>query len=74
VQRDAAALSEEQGGGTFSSTWRTGKRLTLRHFEKMINKWARLLKYLETSVHQVQRQGISSDHVDGTAGGRREAP
>jgi hypothetical protein len=29
--------------GHFFINERTGKRLTLRHFEKMINKWARLL-------------------------------
>ena len=31
-------------------------------------------EYPETAVHQAQRQGIPSDHVNGTEGGRREAP
>jgi len=32
----------------------------------MIDKWA--AEYPETSVHQAQRQGVSSDHVNGTKG------
>ncbi|MDF1558312.1 MAG: hypothetical protein P1P80_09090 [ANME-2 cluster archaeon] len=48
---------------------RTGKRLTRRHFEKLIDKWTRLLNIQKTSVHQAQRQGVSSDHVNGIAGG-----
>jgi len=28
----------------------------------------------ETAVHQAQRQGIPSDHVNGTEGGRRKTP
>jgi hypothetical protein len=47
---------------------RTGKRLTLRHFEKMIDKWA--AEHPETSVHQAERQGIPSDHINGTEGKR----
>jgi hypothetical protein len=45
---------------------RTGKRLTLRHFEKMIDKWA--AEHPETAVHQALWQGIPSDHVNGTKG------
>jgi hypothetical protein len=55
----------------FNTLKRTGKRLTLLHFEKMIDKWARLLNIQR---HQAERQGIPSDHVNGTEGGRREAP
>jgi integrase len=53
---------------------RTGKRLNLRHFEKMIDKWARLLNIRKTSVHQAQRPGVPSDLVDGSEGCRREVP
>ena len=31
-------------------------------------------EYPEAAIHQAQRQGISSDHINGTEGGRREAP
>jgi hypothetical protein len=44
-QRDAAALCEEKGHIFING--RTGKRLTLRHFEKMIVKWAGLLNILK---------------------------
>jgi hypothetical protein len=37
----AAALCEEKGHIFING--RTGKRLTQRHFEKLIDKWARLL-------------------------------
>jgi hypothetical protein len=60
----AAALCGEQGHISINS--RTGKRLTLRHFEKMIDKWA--AEHPETAVHQAERQGVSSDHVNGTKG------
>jgi hypothetical protein len=45
---------------------RTWKRLTLRHFEKMIDKWA--AEHPETTGHQAERQGVSSEHVNGTKG------
>jgi hypothetical protein len=37
-QRDAQALCGEQEEGAHFHHGRTGKRLTLRHFEKMIDK------------------------------------
>jgi len=38
--------------GHFFINGRTGKRLTLRHFEKMTDRWAQLLNIRKTSVHQ----------------------
>ena len=61
-RRDGAELCGEKGHIFINN--RTGKRLTLRHFEKMIDKWG--AEYPETSVHQAERQGIPSDHVNGT--------
>jgi hypothetical protein len=60
----AAALCGEKGHIFING--RTGKRLTLRHFEKMIDKWA--AEHPEIAVHQAQREGVSSDHVNGTKG------
>jgi len=34
----------------------------------MIDKWAKLLNIRKTTVHQAQRQGVSSDHINGTKG------
>ena len=42
-QRDVQALCGEQEEGAIFINEMTGKRLTLRHFEKMIDKWARML-------------------------------
>ncbi len=42
-QRDAQALCGNRKKGHIFINERTGKRLTLRHFEKMIDKWARML-------------------------------
>jgi hypothetical protein len=53
---------------------RTGKRLTLRHFEKMIDKWAWLLNIQRCQSIKPSGRGVSSDHINGTEGGRREAP
>jgi hypothetical protein len=58
----AAALCGEKGHIFINS--RTGKRLIPQHFEKMIDKWA--AEHPEPAVHQAQRQGIPSDHVNGT--------
>jgi hypothetical protein len=40
----------------------------LQHFEKMVDTWSSLLNIRKTSVHQAQRQGISSNQVNGTEG------
>ena len=53
---------------------RTGKRLTLRHFEKMIDKWARLLNIWKTSVHKLSGREYHLITLMGPKGGRREAP
>jgi len=37
-------------------------------------KMAQAVEYPETAVHQAEWEGVSSDHVNGTEGGRREAP
>gem|GEM_PF-4137167 len=60
----ATALCGENGHIFINQ--RTGKRLTLRHFEKLIDKW--VAEHPDTAVHQTERQGISSDQVNGTNG------
>jgi hypothetical protein len=47
---------ENRKKGHIFMNCRTGKRLTLRHFEKVIDKLARL--HPETALHQTSRQGI----------------
>ncbi|MCJ7623631.1 MAG: hypothetical protein MUO76_09025 [Anaerolineaceae bacterium] len=54
--------------------WNGNTSQMLRHFEKMIDKCARMLNIQKRSVHQTEWQGVPSDHVNGTEGGRREAP
>jgi hypothetical protein len=65
----AAALCEEKGHIFING--RTGKRLTLRHFEKMIDQAA---EHPETSIHQAQRREYHLITLMGPKGGRRRAP
>jgi len=65
----AAALCEEKGHIFINE--RTGKRMTLRHFEKMIDQAA---EHPETSIHQAQRREYHLITLMGPKGGRRRAP
>ncbi|HUV82134.1 MAG TPA: hypothetical protein VMW53_03520 [archaeon] len=52
---------------------RTGKRLTLRHFEKMIDKWARLLNIQKLQSIKPSGREYHLITLMGPKGGRREA-
>jgi hypothetical protein len=52
----------------------TGKRLTLRHFEKMIDKWARLLNIQRRQSIKPSGREYHLITLMGLKGGRREAP
>ena len=53
---------------------RTGKRLTLRHFEKMIDKWARLLNIQRRQSIKPNGREYHLITLMGPKGGRRGAP
>jgi len=53
---------------------RTGKRLTLRHFEKMIDKWARLLNIQRRQSIKPSGREYHLITLMGPKGSRREAP
>ena len=53
---------------------RTGKRLTLRHFEKMIDKWAKLLNIQRRQSIKPSGREYHLITLMGPKGGRREAP
>ena len=50
------------------------KRLTLRHFEKMIDKWARLLNIQKLQSIKPSGREYHLISLMGPKGGRREAP
>jgi site-specific recombinase XerD len=52
---------------------RTDKRLTLRHFEKMIDKWARLLNIQKLQSIKPSGREYHLITLMGLKGGRREA-
>jgi hypothetical protein len=70
-QRDAEALCGEKGH-IFINV-RTGKRLTLRHFEKMIDRWARLLNIQNLQSIKPSGREYHLITLMGTKGGSREA-
>ncbi|HUV82338.1 MAG TPA: hypothetical protein VMW53_04590 [archaeon] len=53
---------------------RTGKRLTLRHFEKMIDKWAGLLNIQKLQSIKPSGREYHLITLMGPKGSRREAP
>jgi hypothetical protein len=68
----AAALCGEKGQIFINR--RTGERLTLRHFEKMIDKWARLLNIQRRQSIKPSGREYHLITLMGPKGGRREAP
>jgi len=68
----AAALCG--GKGHIFINERTGKRLTLRHFEKMIDNWARLLNIQKVQFIKPSGREYHLITLMGPKGGRREAP
>jgi hypothetical protein len=68
----AAALCGKKGHIFINS--RTGKLLTLRHFEKMIDKWARLLNIQKLQSIKPSGREYHLITLMGPKGGRRDAP
>jgi hypothetical protein len=68
----AATLCGEKGHIFING--RTGKRLTLRHFEKKIDKWTRLLNIQKLQSIKPSGREYHLITLMGPKGGRREAP
>ncbi|MCL7413389.1 MAG: hypothetical protein M8353_07200 [ANME-2 cluster archaeon] len=72
-QRDAQALCGEQEEVAYFQQREDGEAADVKAFREDDRYVGQAAEYPEIAVHQAQRPGVSSDHVNGTEGGRREA-